>query len=567
MRASRLTLFAAISLALALVTTCQKGGDAGKGLAKVGSRVISRDDFAAFSVVLRTYPHALPTVYPAGRKNITFMVETVLMFPKIPSSFVNGIKQTDDWTWKMRYFPGQAYALDILRDNMGAMESDIETYYKEHKLSFVDTIKINDTARTADSTAGPAQVTTRDSIRVKELAEVRAKIIKSLFLKNFPPESIFVAQAFGDSLPDSSVIRNRWFYFMQRKLRTRSQDFFLTKIIKELYGETPPDSIEQWARDKGLITDADIAVITSWLPQERRAMYATPERQNELVRWLLRWKVYSEKSMKVGYTTLPKSKAILDWALKVEAVTKYIATKIEPQIRTRTTIDTSLCTYSYWDNRSAVQIPPDSTGRAKTVNDALTVEVIAKIDSMMHRIRAAKKVKFLQADYRDDRDLDPQVLAFQADSCRDSGSADDAEKKYRILTKDFAYTPQGHRAFAELAKLQTEKQRYSDAIKNYRRYLICAGDSANRCNTFFMIGFIYDEYLSKPELAEVNYKWVLKNAPDCELNDDAEFMMTHLDEPMVRIEDLRSEALRQGRKIDYSDDPLDAEQAATAKNK
>jgi hypothetical protein len=65
-----------------------------------------------------------------------------------------------------------------------------------------------------------------------------------------------------------------------------------------------------------------------------------------------------------------------------------------------------------------------------------------------------------------------------------------------------------------------------------------------------MIGFIYDEYQNKSDLAEANYKWVLKNTPDCELSDDAEFMTLHLGEPMNSVEELRAEARRQGRKVD-----------------
>ena len=63
-----------------------------------------------------------------------------------------------------------------------------------------------------------------------------------------------------------------------------------------------------------------------------------------------------------------------------------------------------------------------------------------------------------------------------------------------------------------------------------------------------MIGFVYSEYLSKPELAEANYKWILKNTPECELADDAEFMCLHLAEPMIGVDELQAEAKRQGRK-------------------
>jgi len=67
-----------------------------------------------------------------------------------------------------------------------------------------------------------------------------------------------------------------------------------------------------------------------------------------------------------------------------------------------------------------------------------------------------------------------------------------------------------------------------------------------------MIGFINDEYLNKSDLAQINYRWVLKNTPECELADDAEFMSLHLGESMSSVEELRAEALRQGKKVDTS---------------
>ena len=118
--------------------------------------------------------------------------------------------------------------------------------------------------------------------------------------------------------------------------------------------------------------------------------------------------------------------------------------------------------------------------------------------------------------------------------------------------------------------MQTEKGEYSDAVKNYRDFIVLVNDKAKLCNTFFMIGFIYDEYLNKPDLAEANYKWVLKNTPTCDLADDAEFMCLHLGEPMNSVEELRAEAKRQGKKVDTTataEFPVDSGKATMTKGK
>ena len=43
---------------------------------------------------------------------------------------------------------------------------------------------------------------------------------------------------------------------------------------------------------------------------------------------------------------------------------------------------------------------------------------------------------------------------------------------------------------------------------------------------------------------------MLKNTPDCELADDAEFMMLHLGEQMAGVDELQSEVRRQGKKVE-----------------
>ena len=168
-------------------------------------------------------------------------------------------------------------------------------------------------------------------------------------------------------------------------------------------------------------------------------------------------------------------------------------------------------------------------------------------------IRDRVGVEFLQSDWKDDKGGDPATMMAEADSLLAADDARKAETKYGDVYKNFPYTNEGMKALTEMAKIQTEKGKYRDAIANYRKYCIMSDDTAGRCNTFFMIGFIYDEYLNKFEHAEVHYKWILKNTPECELADDAEFMCLHLDEPMTSVEELQAEARRQGRNIDDSE--------------
>jgi hypothetical protein len=174
-----------------------------------------------------------------------------------------------------------------------------------------------------------------------------------------------------------------------------------------------------------------------------------------------------------------------------------------------------------------------------------------RVDSEIYSLRQKANVEYLQSDWTDPLSQKPRAIAAEADSMLAAGETAQAKKLYEQLTKSFAFTSQGREALVELAKLQTESGQYTDAIKNYRWHLVTTADTGvERCNTFFMIGFIYDEYLSKPLHAEVNYKWILEHTPECDLADDAEFMVLHLDEPMTSVEQLRAEARRQGRVIE-----------------
>jgi outer membrane protein assembly factor BamD (BamD/ComL family) len=174
-------------------------------------------------------------------------------------------------------------------------------------------------------------------------------------------------------------------------------------------------------------------------------------------------------------------------------------------------------------------------------------------------------VTVLQSDFVDDMAGNPAQLIAHADSLRDTGNTSESQRIYEALSRGFLFTPEGMRSLIELAKIMTEQQQYTQAIKNYRDYLVLSHDVSKRCNTFFMIGFIYDEYLNRSEDARVNYRWVLKNTPDCELTDDAEFMSLHLGEAMNSVEELRAEAMRQGKKVDTSSIPEQSTDTALKK--
>ena len=527
-------------IVLPLLMVCaHKGTD--ERIVKIGSTVITKPQMEAFNKIAGMYPVDPGQYFPAFRSRITHLVETEVLYRQKEISRVrDSLEKTADWEWKQRYYPAQMFLLDYLSSNLNIPDEQISAYYEANKDSlFKVTVK-------GDSTKP-------DSSYYMPLADAKRDIVTTLFAQANKPDSAFLARF--DSLPEQKELDRQWVGYVRQQLPA----FFMKKLYAEQVGNPYPDSLDEIFGEGKFITRRDLDVIISWIPESRRGLYATDDHKRELVEWLVKWKVFSAISEKSGRNRTPEFKMAMDWARKLNTVYAYVNNVVEPSIEKSVALDSAMLLYALYDDNGYV--PTDYTSQSFTNKIASTTRdmINMKLDSLFISLRKKYNVTFLQNDWKDNKDTDPAELLKKADALRDSGKTNEARDNYLTLTSDFEFTDEGKNAFVELAKLQTEQQLYSQAIGNYRKYLVLSGDESKRCNTFFMIGFIYDEYLDHPLHAEYNYKWVLQHAPDCELADDAEFMMLHLDEPMSSVEELRDEALRQGRDIE----PVDEENAAT----
>ena len=503
-------------------------------LARIGNSVINKSQFESFNKAIRIYPSKQSDVFPANRTPVTFMVESEILSSKASSELKNSLSATADWQWKKRYYPAQLYLIENLAVNLGATDEQLKAYYKTHKDSFKVTLKAPDSLK-------------KDSVYIKDFADVKEDVANKLFLQNNKPDSAFL-KTLGDTLPAADLINQYWISFV----RKNPPQFFMKKFYKEDFKKPFPDSLSEILGKGKPITQEDLNVILSWIPVERRDFYSSTEAKKELVEWLLKWKLFSAQAEKSGFTKQPDIKNTLEWAWKIEVATDYVNKVLLPKAQSKS-VDTLMVKYALSDDAGSANLNTDSARLHNKIEAIKTLKSTLIVDSLIYDIRNKVGVTFLQNDWRDDKSQDPVKLIAKADSLRDSAKAEEAEQAYNTLSYEFAFTPEGKRATIELAKILTERQSYSQAIANYRKYLLVGDDKSKFCNVSFMIGFIYDEYLDKPELAEINYKYVLKYLPGCELTDDAEFMMLHLGEPMSSIEELQSEALRQGRKVEPAD--------------
>ena len=521
---------------LLLMCMCYHGVPQKERLAYIGSTLITRQDADAFSTIFQYYPNPPEEFYLGAKPQIEAIVETEAIYRKTRWNLNNiKLRNSLEWKWRERYYISTLFTEKILRENFGYTDKELRKYYNTHKQSFAQITY--DTTGKACTTGTP-----------QPFEQVRVSIAEKLFLAVRPPDSAFKSKV---HTVDTNLITREWMRYIRGGDGIR--EVFLKKYFKEKYGRGYPDSLSDYYGKGKIITPEDVDIMLSWIPANRREQIKSNRQGlNDLAQWLLRWKLFSERAASTGYASQPAVQNTLKWVWRFEIAQRYINEKIFPLIEKGVRIDTAMTVYAYWDETETPGPAVDSAGWKNSFAKQLSLQSAVKFDSLLYEIRRAEGVRFL-TDWKDDKAQNPASLLRRADSLRDTGSTVDAQSAYQTLVDNFFYTKEGKKAIIEIAKIKTEQQMYREAINSYRRFLIDNADESKKCNYMFMIGFIYDEYCDKPALAEVNYKWVLKNTPGCELADDAEFMMLHLGEQMAGVDELQSEVKRQGKKVEAAE--------------
>ncbi len=543
-------LIAALLCATALLV-CQSA-NVKDPVVKVGGTTLGSESMESFRRVAGVYPAPMPYYFPAQRSSHTFMAECEAIYKHAghkSSEISKKVLSSNDWTWKQRYYASLLF-FDLLPENLGFTDKQLNDYYKKSSEEFKVTV----------TTAGG-----QDSSYIPPFDSIKTQVANRCFYNIHKPDSAFIA---GLSDKDSAAVMNHWIY----TVRSNPPDFFMRLFFRERTGTEYADSTEQIVDDK-IVTAADMDVITAWLPESRKNM-----RKKDMAEWLFKWLSFSEQAEKLGLTATPQFKDMLHWAQRIEFAFEYLRSEVLPKSEPTgapTALDSALAELIVYDNIG-------QTGRlnpqwlASELNEIVKTRVSVIVDSAIHSVRKSAKINFLQNDYRDDKDADPVALMAKADSLREAASdpdidideaaklLDEAEKLYQTLSTDFAFTTIGQKALGEMAKTLIDKYNTNPkqgkhlvtmAIYAYRKSQKLDTDLENLCNTYFLTGLAYDEYLKNNSLAEANYKWVLRNTPKCALSPDAEFMIQHLGEPMTSIEEIQGQSMRQGRDVDFDETP------------
>jgi hypothetical protein len=530
-------LYSHLFVALPVILGFCAKQEASNSLAKIGNKVITQEHYDAFQKVNRMYPSMPDENFPGERGPVAQIIQAEIIASKAGADIKSKIEKSADWQLKKKYYPAQFYLMNVLAPNLGISDEELNKYYTAHKDSFKVTISA------ADSTK-------KDSVYTKPFEEVKAEIVNILFYEKNKPDSVFL-KMLGDTLPPEQMIKQNWIQHVKGNL----PQFFMKSFYKAEFGKNYPDSINEIFGTGKLVTPDDLKIITSWIPESRRDYYNNENGKKELVEWLLKWKLFSGRAEKSGYTKSANFKYVMEYALKNEIATEYVKSSIVTAMSKKNIpVDTLMTKYAILDDNGSANLNIDTAQYNQKITFLKKQGSKHLIDSCIYSLRMNTPVTFINADWNDGFAQKPADMLRKADSLRDSANTNAAEEIYNTLVNEFIFLGEGKKATIELAKIQTEKQMYHQALANYRKYILLTDDQSKLCNIFFMIGFIYDEYLDKPDLAEINYKYVLKNAVGCDLADDAEFMMLHLGEPMSSVEELQAEAVRQGRPLDTQEE-------------
>lgn len=76
-----------------------------------------------------------------------------------------------------------------------------------------------------------------------------------------------------------------------------------------------------------------------------------------------------------------------------------------------------------------------------------------------------------------------------------------------------------------LAQEYSEKGDFQSAIRTYEEILEAYPESSRAYKAQFLIGFVYSENLKDHPNAKENYAKVIQQYPDCDLADDARYML------------------------------------------
>lgn len=492
----------------------------GREFCTIGEELFSLDDLEAFRFAKNYYPAKSSKDFFPGRKHDeTLFIETEIFYNEA-KKYKSNVHSGLDWQMKKVFLKGQMFARRNLRFNLGATDKQLEEFYNSNPNAFIQ----------------------QNSDGVNTFGINKLQVIDSLFLsKNKAPEEFYIRYPDMDTI----YVTKKWLTYTKENY----YNFFKEKLYKEKYGKELPKKYEEIV-GKGLpVSESEVSTIISWLPEPSQEQAKQASNKIKYAHFVLAWKLFSEYGDKIGYFNEIEYDAIESYFEKYTLVHYYLNNVLAEAVKPKFEIDLDNLKFVLWDsNNSPLESINEDVLDEKRKEYAQKMKISA-IYEQIYTKRKSVGITFQSTIHDDKNQQGAESLFKKADSLRSSGMKGQALKIYRDLSRYYLYDKFGRDALLELAKEANSKGEFHNAISKYRDYIIYSGKSSDFCDTYFMIAYIYGEELKKYRQAAANYQWIIKNAPECNMVDDAEFMCLHLGEPMPDVDELRDQAVRQGQSI------------------
>ncbi|MGM0461362.1 MAG: hypothetical protein ACQEQ4_02970 [Fibrobacterota bacterium] len=491
----------------------------GDPVVTVGGETYCTYDYDAMETVKTLFPLTQDDeeIFPADKSVSTLLVETAVLLEDA-RKYRKSLYETPRWELLQTYWKGRVFYEDVVSQNLGFSDEEIQEYFTRNASAFV-----GDDAESGDET----------------YRAFRNEIADSLFLQTYD-----IPQDFIESHTDknSDEIAQVWLTTVRREPRK----FFLSRYYKDLYGESMPGNIRTLVGASELISYGELEELLSWLPGKN----ITKEERYQYAVFILGWKVFGAVAEKRGYTETDSFKRGQEWFDSFSLVHYYVNTVLPEKVGLYKKVYEDHLKYVYWD-RYGFPLKPYEQDLFANLKDQYRERMreVAQY-KYIHDLRSQKGVSFENSDFADVFDTDPETLFTRADSLFSQGNISESRNIFEHLRTYYAFTDYGLQSLTKIAEIYKKDNLFRRAIEAYREYiLLSVGSGADLCREYFMIGMIYGDRLNRYEQAAANYAWILKNAPNCSMSEDAEFMYLNLGEPIPGIQELKARTMRQGQTV------------------
>ena len=504
----RRAVFYFILYVMILLIACGKKESVGDSVAvTIGSKNFTKDDVNDFSAMKFLFPMIREDTYFPGKvSNTTLFVTTNALFKK-SLKYRKEIESNKSYKLLKMAFLGHIYNYSIIKRRLGSSDEELEEYYNKVR------------KRDLDAFGGDGSNFYRQELVVEE----------SLFVEKYFPKS----ETYENIKGDSRVLARIW----SKNVKKDLTGFFISMYFKEKYGDSSSLDYETIVNRLHIITEDEINTVLSWFPQkyldERGAKFKW-----KMTRQILGWKLFNEKIKNRSIAKQLNVDNKTEWFHKYSYVYFYLNEIIYQKFKSSKdgyTIDSTFLQYRYQTNSNSTY-------------DSLAIRFAKdKTDQFIRKIRQKFAVKFYTDVIHDNFDFTASQLLAKGDSLYKAlSSSDKAMLSYIQITNYYGAEPEAITAYKKMGDISFENNEYGFGINAYLEYLLRSDKDEDHSKIFFNIAYMAmkeDDFL----LSRAFFKLILKRYPNSKEISDIEFLMNHLDEPQVDIDELQLEAKRQGK--------------------